>query len=131
MRATWSIPCCLRTVGLPPSLAAADHRRPPPTADVDGTLIHSVGPRSNYLHKAAFTAAFKEVGRRCKRWLRKDTPAAGCAWTVQCGPACRNPWPVGCRSSGWTPTLMWSSTTAGVQLHGEVQCHALPSQPAL
>ncbi|PRW57041.1 haloacid dehalogenase [Chlorella sorokiniana] len=31
------------------------------TFDVDGTLIHSVGPKSNYLHKAAFTAAFKEV----------------------------------------------------------------------
>lgn len=60
-------------LGLPASSAAAratdgsaDPSWAPPscvacTADVDGTLIHSVGSRSNYLHKAAFTAAFKEV----------------------------------------------------------------------
>ena len=30
-------------------------------ADVDGTLIESVGSRSNGLHKAAFSAAMKEV----------------------------------------------------------------------
>lgn len=65
-------------LGLPASSAAAratdgsaDPSWAPPscvacTADVDGTLIHSVGPRSNYLHKAAFTAAFKEV-----RWAAR------------------------------------------------------------
>lgn len=31
-------------------------------ADVDGTLIHSVGQRANFLHKQAFSAAFKQVG---------------------------------------------------------------------
>lgn len=30
-------------------------------ADVDGTLIHSVGQRANFLHKQAFTAAFAKV----------------------------------------------------------------------
>ncbi|KAL4452286.1 hypothetical protein ABPG75_007948 [Micractinium tetrahymenae] len=29
--------------------------------DVDGTLVHSVGQRANFLHKQAFTAAFKQV----------------------------------------------------------------------
>ncbi|PSC72331.1 haloacid dehalogenase [Micractinium conductrix] len=29
--------------------------------DVDGTLTHSVGQRANFLHKQAFTAAFKKV----------------------------------------------------------------------
>ncbi|EFN54995.1 hypothetical protein CHLNCDRAFT_134806 [Chlorella variabilis] len=29
--------------------------------DVDGTLIHSVGQRANFLHKQAFSAAFKQV----------------------------------------------------------------------
>ena len=29
--------------------------------DVDGTLIHSVGEKSNRLHKDAFAAGFKQV----------------------------------------------------------------------
>lgn len=66
--------------GGPAHLLCRRHTPPPiatfaPPADVDGTLIHSVGPRSNYLHKASFTAAFKEVraacagtARTCKAW---------------------------------------------------------------
>jgi hypothetical protein len=30
-------------------------------ADVDGTLIHSIGKEANRLHKECFTAGFKEV----------------------------------------------------------------------
>lgn len=32
-----------------------------PHADVDGTLIHSVGDQSNKIHKTAFAAAFRDV----------------------------------------------------------------------
>jgi hypothetical protein len=44
-----------------PCAGAPAPRTPPPAADVDGTLIHSAGPRANRLHKEAFSAAFAEV----------------------------------------------------------------------
>lgn len=39
------------------------HMYPCPStpADVDGTLIHSIGKEANKLHKECFTAGFKEV----------------------------------------------------------------------
>ena len=92
-------------VGLPASSAA---RAPPgidaqptpihasaPAADVDGTLIHSVGTRSNYLHKASFTAAFKQASRArggsCPSshallgaaCLRSKQPRCACATAAQ------------------------------------------------
>lgn len=45
------------------SVDTAPHTPPTlsPTADVDGTLIHSIGKDANKLHKECFSAGFKEV----------------------------------------------------------------------
>ena len=55
MKARWLGGRAARPPTRPPT------RPPPASPDVDGTLGHSVGARSNWLHKQAFSHACKEV----------------------------------------------------------------------